>query len=144
MKIKELIEEDTVAGAIAGVSMPFFRMNRRRKSRGLRKESGQDIIRRVMPAAVAENAVGGNLVFLGQVVKDENDIRDAIAQYLKIEAPTAVEGIRGAIDKLTDRPQTRVVKTVLNDLAMITRKFRLPLGRFHHEKLQHFVESIEE
>ena len=56
MKIKELIEDagGMGAGSIAGVSMPFMRMHRRRKSRAMRKESGSDIIRRQPYANIAE------------------------------------------------------------------------------------------
>lgn len=56
MKIKELIEDATGmgAGSIAGISMPFMRMHRRRKSRAMRKESGSDIIRRQPYANIAE------------------------------------------------------------------------------------------
>lgn len=56
MKIKELIEDATGmgAGSIAGITMPFMRMHRRRKSRAMRKESGSDIIRRQPYANIAE------------------------------------------------------------------------------------------
>jgi hypothetical protein len=56
MKIKELIEDATGmgAGSIAGFSMPFVRMHRKRKSRAMRKESGSDIIRRQPYANIAE------------------------------------------------------------------------------------------
>ena len=56
MKIKELIEDATGmgAGSFASVSVPFVRMHRKRKTRAMRKESGQDLIRRPPYANIAE------------------------------------------------------------------------------------------
>lgn len=56
MKIKELIEDATGmdSGSIATVSMPFMRMHRRRKQRSLRKESGNEILRRMPYSNIAE------------------------------------------------------------------------------------------
>lgn len=56
MKIKELIEDagGMGSGSFATVSMPFVRMHRKRKSRGMRKESGNEIIRRQPYANIAE------------------------------------------------------------------------------------------
>lgn len=45
MKIKDIIDE-TVAGAVASVAMPFFRPHRRRKDRNLRKVAGEGMLRR--------------------------------------------------------------------------------------------------
>lgn len=56
MKIRELIEDATSmgAGSIASVSTPFMRMHRRRKQRSMRKESGNEILRRVPYSNIAE------------------------------------------------------------------------------------------
>lgn len=56
MKIKELIEDagGMGAGSFATVSMPMMRMHRRRKARGMRKESGQEITSRRSYANIAE------------------------------------------------------------------------------------------
>lgn len=56
MKIKELIEDSMGIGAcgFAAVSLPFMRQHRRRKTRGMRKESGQEIISRKPYANIAE------------------------------------------------------------------------------------------
>ncbi len=56
MKIRELIEDATGmgAGSFASVSMPFVRMHRKRKTRAMRKESGNDLIRRQPYANIAE------------------------------------------------------------------------------------------
>jgi len=56
MKIRELIEDATGmgAGSFASVPMPFVRMHRKRKTRAMRKESGQDLIRRQPYTNIAE------------------------------------------------------------------------------------------
>jgi len=56
MKIRELIEDASGmgAGSFASVPMPFVRAHRRRKDRSLRKESGNEIIRRQPYANIAE------------------------------------------------------------------------------------------
>lgn len=57
MKIVELIAEDAGgmgAGSIAAVSMPFMRPHRKRKTRSMRKESGNEILRRVPFNNIAE------------------------------------------------------------------------------------------
>lgn len=56
MKIKELIEDATGmgTGSFATISMPFMRQHRRRKSRAMRKESGQELIRREPYKNIAE------------------------------------------------------------------------------------------
>lgn len=56
MKIRELIEDASGmgSGSIASVNMPFMRMHRRRKQRSMRKESGNEILRRVPYSNIAE------------------------------------------------------------------------------------------
>lgn len=61
MKIKDIIEEDFSAGGmgagnVAAVAVPFVRSHRKRKSRGMRKESGTELLRRVPYANIAEEA----------------------------------------------------------------------------------------
>lgn len=56
MKIKDLVEDASGmgAGSIAGISMPFMRQHRRRKTRSMRKESGNEILRRMPYDNIAE------------------------------------------------------------------------------------------
>jgi hypothetical protein len=56
MKIKELVEDSMgiASGGFASVSVPFVRMHRKRKSRAMRKESGQELVRRQPYANIAE------------------------------------------------------------------------------------------
>jgi hypothetical protein len=45
MKIQDIIDE-TVAGSIGSIAMPFFRAHRRRKDRNLRRPAGEGMLRR--------------------------------------------------------------------------------------------------
>lgn len=57
MKIVDLIAETATgmgAGSFAAVNMPFMRLHRRRKTRSMRKESGNEIIRRMPYSNIAE------------------------------------------------------------------------------------------
>jgi hypothetical protein len=57
MKIVELIAEDAGgmgAGSVAVLAMPFMRPHRKRKTRSMRKESGNEILRRMPYNNIAE------------------------------------------------------------------------------------------
>jgi hypothetical protein len=60
MKIVDLIVEDAGgmgAGSVAAVAMPFVRAHRKRTTRGMRKESGNEILRRVPYNNIAEELI---------------------------------------------------------------------------------------
>jgi hypothetical protein len=57
MKIADLITEDAGgmgASSVAAVAMPFMRPHRKRKTRSMRKESGNEILRRMPYNNIAE------------------------------------------------------------------------------------------
>lgn len=79
--------------------------------------------------------------FLGNPVRAPGDIKDLIGQHLKIEAGTDAEAVQKTIDMLKDRPRTRLSQQIFNDLEMMVRKMRLPIGGYHSAVLRHQNES---
>lgn len=77
----------------------------------------------------------------GQAIGDESKIKEVIKDYLKIDRPSATESVQAAIDMLVDRPRTSLVNGLLSGLAMIVRKFKMPIGRKHHMLLQQHVKE---
>ena len=77
----------------------------------------------------------------GQAIENEDQIKQVIKDYLKIDRPSAIESVQAAIEMLADRPKSSLVNSLLSGLAMIVRKFKMPIGKHHHGLLQHFVKE---
>jgi len=78
-----------------------------------------------------------SLRLMGEPIENEEEIRDVLERYLKISAPDATEAMKRAIDMMVDRPQSRMAYTVLGDLDLILRKFRVPIGSYYRARLDH-------
>lgn len=79
--------------------------------------------------------------FLGQPVTKPGDVRDLINQNLKIQATTDAEAVQQAVDMLKDRPKSRFIQQIFNDLEMMATRWRLPIGGYYRAVLRHRTES---
>lgn len=81
--------------------------------------------------------------FLGQPVSKPGDVRDLLNQQLKTQGTTDAESVQQAIDMLKDKPKSRMVQQIFNDLDMMVRKMRLPVGGYYGAVLRHQTESYK-
>lgn len=83
-----------------------------------------------------EGLVGGGKI---SPVPTDAQLKKMIWDALKIDAPTGVEALQKAIVDLTQRPQTRMVQTLLGRISMIAD--RMNIGPEYRNLLKKFTEA---
>jgi hypothetical protein len=86
---------------------------------------------------IAGRPLGDPPRLMGEPIEREDDIRDVLERYLKIQAPNATEATKMAIEMLAKRPQSRLSDVVLGDLELIVDRFHVPVGSFYRAVLDH-------